>query len=138
MDTSSGLQFPSIVLWDVAFEMSAITLPPLPECASCLTHHEMDPSPLCGLDLVNLETNRMWQVLEGLLKAPHWQTFSFFLDFLKHSLLGNSFQNTHAEATGRSCSWQLAMAGSNLIFSSSILSFLHSQAFQVTPVSAAF
>lgn len=38
-----GLQFPSIVLWDVASEMSAITLPALPECASCFTHHEMDP-----------------------------------------------------------------------------------------------
>ena len=73
------LQFPSIVLWDVASEMSAITLPPLPECASCFTHHEMDPLSSLWAGLGNFGDQQNVAEVTGTSEAHSLADFELLL-----------------------------------------------------------
>lgn len=82
------LQFPSIVLWDVAFEMSAITLPPLPECASCLTHHEMDPLSSLWAGLGKFGDQQNVAEVAGTSEAHSLADFQLLLGLLKTLTLG--------------------------------------------------
>ena len=101
------LQFPSIVLRGAASKMSATTLPSLEECASCFTHHGMEPLSSMWAGLGNLGDQQNTAEETGTSEAHSLADFQLHAGILKTLTLGDSPSECTRRGTGRSCSWQL-------------------------------
>lgn len=82
------LQFPSIVLRGAASKMSAITLPSLPECASCFTHHEMELLSSMWAGLGNLGDQQNIAEVTGTSEVHSLADFQLLVGLLKTLTLG--------------------------------------------------